>query len=430
DDGGCTHTPSATDWGTGLTEADAELRALGGCLSLRSTGTGLELSASVPANATAADAFAAYTSVPRRIDQLLARCTPMMRSVTWFQSTTCLLTARRARSAVAHALLFSGLVAIDRVWYRRAADDRRRAATMLPAIGLLWPAGGRPATGWPGLELVAQGARGRSDIAALTGLAFVATAASARRVRGSLERGRLVENVAFPVVCALTGLAAAAVRRSLARAEREVLGLRERAELIERLAGAVKLRHAVIEPLRGTEGWWERGIMESAEGQRLLSLSERIDVLTAELLGLIAVPDPVRDIVDHLRLRLDPVTVGVRGDWPASAPRSEREPALKRAREQLAATALAEELANQLVARFPPTLAGRSRLQSVHLDIDPLGEHELRVTVRPLSDDGTPGQYDLVRLKATLASMSGRLLTVFDAGGFGFAVPTAVLVAR
>jgi hypothetical protein len=429
DDGGATSSATPESWGIGLSETLAHVRSVEGTMTLEPAADGLELTIVLPRRVMDIDALELQLPMAGRIDDALAHCAPLIRPATWFGGVMCLLTARDKRVGVTNALAFSALVGADRLWYRLAPEDRRRALLTL-AVSLLWPAGGRPATGWTGLELVALGARGHTaEVRWLGPLVFATTALSARRVRHTLEPGRFRENVAFPLACAASGLAAGLGRASLVRVERETLGLRERAELIEQLAGSVRLRHDLIKPLRSSDAWYDAGIMESEEGQTLLALSGEIDALTRDLLALIAVADPIRDIQRHLQLRLDPARVTVAGECPVSAPERAEETAVRRAREHLAVVALADELADRILARFPPRLTGRSRLCALHIDIRPLDEREMRVCVLPSPPDARP-DYDLGAFVSALRRLPGRLIDGFDGGGLTFTVPRTALVAR
>ncbi|HEY5194264.1 MAG TPA: hypothetical protein VIJ39_10390 [Solirubrobacteraceae bacterium] len=428
DDGGVSDPDDPETWGIGLGETLAHVRGVGGELTLLSAKKGLVLTVSLPRKIT--DPLAAHVPMTSRIDEALEHCAAVIRPATWFGGVMCLLTARRSRVGVAHALAFNALVGADRLWYRQAPGDPRRARTTLPAISLLWPAGGRPATGWTGLELVALGARGRlSEVTMLGPIVFAITALSARRVRHTLEPGRLRENMTFPLVCAVSGIAAGIGRESLARAEHEALGLRERAELIEQLARAVRLHHDLIKPLRSSAAWYDEGIMESEEGQRLLALSGAIDNLTREMLALIAVADPIRDIQEHLQLRLDPAIVTVEGECPTFVCGAAAETAVSRAREHLAVVALADELADRMLARYPPRLSGRSRLRRLHVHIVALDNRNMRVSVRPAPPEAR-ADHDLGAFEAVLARLPGRLIDGFERGGLTFTVPATALLTQ
>jgi hypothetical protein len=429
DDGGAIDSVTPENWGTGLSETLAHVRSVHGTMTLLPIENGLELSVSVPRRVVDVDPSDLDLPMTGRVDDTLDNCAPFIRPAAWFVGVMSLLTAPSKRVGVAHALAFSSMVCADRAWFRHAPEDRRRPLVTLPIVSLLWSAGGRPATGWTGLELIALGARGHStDLTKLGPLVFAITLLSARRVRHTLQPGRLRENVAFPLVCTASGLAAGLGRGSLARAEHEALGLRERAELIEQLARAVRLRHDLIKPLRSSAAWYDAGIMGSEDGQRLLALSGQIDESTREMLALIAVADPIRDIQEHLQLRLDPAIVTVGGECPV-LPERAGETAVRRAREHLAVVALADELADRILARFPPRLTGRSRLRELHVDIKPLNEWEMRVSVHPIPPDAQ-ADHDLETFATALARLPGRLIDGFDKGGLTFTVPATALVMR
>jgi len=427
DDGGAEHAPQPEDWGTGLTETLAHVRSVGGELALNPGPCGLRLRVDVPASASAASIAEPPVSLDGRIEASLSRCARVLRPAAWLNGLSCCLSARSRRAQAASALLFSSLVAVDRIWNRRDPRDRRRAAAILPAVSLLWPVGGLPPTGWGGLELIAQGARGESEqVLALGALTSAGTAVAAWRARRGLARARIVENLAFPVVCTASGIAAAYGRRLLRRAERESLGLRERAELIERLGRAVRLYHELIKPLRNSPAWYDEEIVESADGQRLLELSGRIDELTQQLLALIAEADPIRELHEQLQLRLQPTVVTVAGVRPVWTSERSREAGVERAREHLAVVALADELADWLLSCYPPKLDGSARLRRLRIELEPLDERDMCISLRtdPACGrrDGDPSA-----LQAALARIAGRIQEGVQPAVLAFTLPATAL---
>ncbi len=425
DDGGGS-PPNARQWGTGISETHAHMHTMGGTIDLLPTSRGVEFVVRVPSHPPAPDPLDGLQLGPR-IDDSLLRCARTIRPATWLNGLTCCLTAPNRRSGVAHAALFTALAAADRGWNRRRQTDPWRARSIVPAVSLLWPAGARPTTGWAGLEIVSLGAFGRAREAFGVGmLALACTTLSATRVRRTVEKARLVENIAFPVVCTASGVAAAYARRLLEEAERDSLGLRERAELVELLARAIRLHHDLIKPLRRSRAWYEENIMESADGQRLLELSGHIDALTRRLLGRIVVADPIADLRDHLQLRLAPTVVTIGGTRPRFTSQRASAVAVERARHHLALVALADELADHMLALFPPTIGGRPRLEALHVDMSPLDDCELRVSLQPHPCDT---QFDGASpaLEAAVGRLSGRIMPRRPLDMLTLALPTTAL---
>ncbi len=421
--------PAACEWGTGLSETYAHVHAIGGTIDLLPSGEGVELVVRVPSQPPASDLLDGYIQLGRRIDDSLFRCARAIRPATWLNGVTCCLTAPNRRSGAAHAALFSALTAVDRAWNSRRRGDTRRARLIVSAISLLWPAGGRPTTGWAGLEIVSLGAFGRAREAFGVGmLALTCTSLSAKRVKHTVQKGRLVENIAFPLVCTASGVAAAYGRRLLEDAERDSVGLRERAELIELLARTVRLHHDLIKPLRRSRAWYEEGIMASTDGQSLLELSGRIDALTRRLLALIVVADPIADLREHLQLRLAPTVVTVGGTRPRWTSRRAAAVAVERAREHLALVALADELADYVLERFSPTIAGNPRVEALHVDISPLDDRELRLSLQPHPPD-VQAERRSPALEAAVGRLSGRIVHRRSGDMLTLALPATALAA-
>jgi hypothetical protein len=420
--------PSAGRWGTGISETHAHMRTMGGTVALFPAARGVELVVRVPSHPPAPDPLEGL-QIGSRIDDLLLRCARTIRPATWLNGLTCCLTGPNRRSGVAHAALFTALVAADRAWRSRRPNDPWRARSIVPAVSLLWPAGARPTTGWAGLEIVSLGAFGRGRQAFGVGmLALACTTLSATRVRGTVEKARLAENIAFPLVCTASGVAAAYARRLLEEAERDSLGLRERAELIELLARAIRLHHDLIKPLRRSHAWYEENIMQSADGQRLIELSGHIDALTRQLLGRIVVADPIADLRDHLQLRLAPTALTIGGTRPRLTPRQASTPAVERARRHLAFVALADELADHVLAISTPTIGGAPRLEALHLDISPLDDSEMRVSLQPHPCD-TQFAHATPALEGAVERLSGRLMPRRPEDTLTFALPAIALAA-
>lgn len=427
DDGGAVRVPQEGEWGTGLTETAAAVRALGDDkLALRPVDGGVEFTAHLPRVPAADGHDGTYDSVIARVDDALDRCASyLMPSNYWAGVMGCLTAGRRGwRRAVA----FSALVALDRAWARRVPGDYRRSAATTLAMGLLWPTGGLPAGGWIGAELFFQVVR--SPPRRALGISVAATTALALRglrVRGSIERVRLVESLVFSPFCAVAGLAPRYLRGRLQRIEAEALSLRERADLIETLARAARLDHDITKPLRASAAWYDDGIKNSADGQLLLKLSGDLDELAHELLAHVEIADPILDIQQHLQMRLDPVSVAVTGQRPVGVARSEH--ALQRAREHLATVALADQLADRLLQRFPPNVRGRSRLADVHVDISPADEAHVRVLVRPRPPSTSPDD-DLGGLVSTLIRLDGTVEEGFEDGALSFTMAASTVSGR
>ncbi|MGH2911815.1 MAG: hypothetical protein ACRDJ3_04995 [Solirubrobacteraceae bacterium] len=429
DDAGGSSPPEAGEWGTGLSETRAHVHSLGGTVSLLASGGGVELVVRVPSQPPVSDSLDGHVQLSGRIDDSLLRCARAIRPATWVNGVACCLTAPNRRSGAAHAALFSALVIADRSWNRRRRGDPWRARSIVSAMSMLWPAGGRPTTGWTGLEIVSLGAFGRAREAFGVGtLALALTSLSAYRVKHTIERARLVENVAFPLVCAASGVAAAYGRRLLQDAERDSICLRERAELVELLARTVRLHHDLIKPLRRSRAWYEEGIMASADGQRLLELSGRIDTLTRRLLALIVMADPIADLREHLQLRLAPTVVTVGGTRPLWTSRRADAVGVERAREHLALVALADELADHVLDRFPPTITGTPRPELLHVDISPLDDRELRLSLQPHPSQAQ-GERRSPALEAAVARLSGRIISRRRQDMLTLALPATALTA-
>ena len=427
DDGGPKdELPDEASWGTGLTETAAEIRALGGDRPyLRHVDTGVEFVARLPRTPLPNNSDTTYDSVMERGNDALARCaTYLMPSNYWAGVMGHL---RAGRQGWRHAVAFSALVVIDRAWARRVPSGTRRAAVTTPAIALLWPSGGLPPGGWIGAELFFQAVQ-EPPLAAV-GVSLAATSALALRslqVRGTISRALLIENVLFSPFCAVAGLAPRYLRGQLRRVETETLSFRERAELVETLARATRLDHDVAKPLRSSSAWYE-GIKNSADGQLLLKLSGDLDELVHGVLSNIEIADPLVDIQQHLQMRLDPVSVAITGRRPVDLAGSDN--ALQRARQYLATVALADQLADRLLHRFPPNLLGRSRLVEVQVDISPVDESHVRMLVRP-RPSATSSDEDLRGLVSTLTSLDGAVEEGFEDGALSFTMAASAVAIR
>jgi len=429
DDGGAASKPAPERWGTGLREINDLIRGLGGRIELELAERGLRIALTLPQHPVPTARLGASIPVARRVDETIGVCGAMMRPVVWIGGLSCLMTTSNRKLGAAYCAAFSALVALDRAWEQRASDDRRRPRLMLALISALWPADARPAQGWTGLELVLQGARADNrELAKQATLTVAASALAAGRAGRRLTPARLADNILFPLASAICGYIAGFARQRLALAENEVLGLRERAQMIERLARSIGYRHDIIKNLRASDAWYDDGIMESPDGQRLVQLCGEIDDLERELLGSIAVADPIRDFHEHLRLRLDPATVVIAGEQPIFVEDdSDREGrAVKRAREHIGVVAVADEIADRILIRFPPRLSGRPRLERLHVQISPFNEHEMKVSVRPIPAGAQP-ESDLGALVSALAQVAGDLIDGYEDGGFTFTIPATAL---
>jgi hypothetical protein len=425
DDGGGDNVPRSA-WGKSLSETEAQVKALGGDLDLLAADGGLELSVQVPSSPLEGPLLDGGTPVSDRADRAFDHCFSLLVPSNAFAGVMGCLTA--GRSGAKHAAAFIALAAIDRIWHDRRPGDQLRPALVLPAVASLWPQGGVPAGGWIGAELFFQSfRRRRTDAIALTAVTAATLVASGLRVRGTIDRGRFVENVAFSPFCSLAALAPRYLRSRLIRAEHEALSLRERAELIETLARAARLDHDVTKPLRSSGAWYGGGIKNSEAGQKLLRLSGDLDDLVHELLARIAVADPIQELQHHLQMRLDPVAVLVAGHRPVGLARP-TEQAVQTAREHLALVALADNLADWLLRRFPPGLNGRSALREVTIAVSPVDEEKVRVALRP-HPSGTPFERDVSGLVSALVPLDGEMEEGFEDGGMTFTVSASILSA-
>lgn len=427
DDGGASALPPRSDWRTGLTETDAAVQALGGApIALRPVEDGVEFRARVPRAPIAESVSDSHETMSDRLDEAIDRSAGYLMPSNFWAGVMGYITA--GRQGWRHAAVFAAFVGLDRAWHAHAPTDQRRATVTIPAIAALWPARGLPAGGWIGTELFFQTVRSTPRQA--LGISLAATGALAvagLRVRSTIDPARLIENLCFSPFCALAGIAPRYIRERLRRTEREALSLRERAELLETLARAVRLDHDITTPLRASSAWYDDGIKNSIDGQLLLRLSGDLDELVHELLGHVEIADPVLDIQQHLQMRLDPVSVSVTGRRPIGVKRSDQ--ALQRAREYLATVALADQLADRLIQRFPPSIRGRSALVDLHIDISPAGDDHVRVLIRPRPPATLP-EGDLGSLVRTLVSLDGVIEEGFEDGALSFTMAAGTVSGR
>jgi len=431
DDGGAEVAPPESEWKTGLRETNALVKGLGGQMEHELAPKGLRVAVSLPLHPAAPPQLTSAAPVHKQVDAAVNRCGAIMRPANWLAGVQCLLTANDRKAGSRYGFAFSALVAADRLWARRAPGDRRRPRTVLALMGALWPAGGRPASGWIGMELILQGVLSDGwELALETGIATAASAVAAWRVRDTVERARRIENLLFLLVCFTCGAIGRYARARLVRSEREVLSLRERAGMIEELGRSIGYQHDVIKNLQASPAWYDDGIMESADGQRLLVLCALLDDLTQELIGSIGVSDPVRDIHAHLQLRLDPTAVVVTGEQPVADGDEDRDrSSVQRAREHLGVVTLADEIADRILRRFPPRLSGHPRLERVHVHMSPISESEMRVAMRPIPPASRP-EGDLDGLVSALGQVAGDLIDGHEDGGFTFTIPASAISSR
>ena len=428
--------PPRTEWSTGLLESHAQVRALGGSLRLEQGETGVRLGAEVPLSPVRIRPLPeAGGAVGAGLDAAVVKAEKLLRISNAIGALGCFMTAERRGAAANCGAGFFAAAGLDELLVQRGRRARWHADASLAFVGLLWPAGGRPASGWVGAELFLRALRrGARETAWATALSTAALGMSAMRVRRSVGAARIAENVLFPAVCAASGLGAREARRRLARAEAETVLLRERSELVESLAYTVRLKHDVIKPVRRSKAW-RQGLDETELGSELNRIGEKVDILVRELKESIVVAEPLREFQEHLATRLSPVPVTVSGELPrlvslqASVGSGDsgrgREQTLERARQSIALTALADKCAAQILRRYPPSLLGRSPLVVVHLAVRPQAPGKVEVAVRPFPPRGH--RDTATELASVLAELDGSLDEGFDDGGFRFTVSSLSL---
>jgi hypothetical protein len=265
------------------------------------------------------------------------------------------------------------------------------------------------------------------------------------RVRDSVSFGRIAENLAFPLVCAASGLGARWARQRLAAAEADAVSLRERGELIERMAYSVRARHDIIKPIRKSNAW-RQGLDETPVGIELNTIGGDVEALLETLRRSVVSADPLVEFQQHLAMRLSPTPVTIQGERPLLDALLEHrkrvandrdghsghglaDPMLQRARYSLALIALADECAASIFARYPPSVLGEWSLLQVHLAIRPTPGDDpgkLEVTVRPappISDE----KASRLGIVAVLTELDGSLSEGFEDGGFCFIVDSLSL---
>jgi hypothetical protein len=418
DDGGGTTAPPREEW-RGLSTLEGSATELRGTLDLDAAAAGMALTIRIPATPVPASTGTSAL-VSERLEAVLDRCQRYMLPSNVLAGILGALTSgTRGRS---YAAAFGVAAGADELWRRASPAGRTRPALMLPLVGTLWPPGGVPAGGWLGAELIFDVMRSRaSDAWLLSALTACALAGSGRRVRDSIDAAKLWENILFAPFCALAGVGPRYLRARLRAAEHETVSLRERWMLVEELTVATGYTHDIVKRLRGSNAWYQHALFKTDEAQALLRLSEDLDDLMPEMLARIAVADPIEDLQRHLQLRLAPVEVYVAGRRPIGV-RRRSEHATSAAREYLGVVALADQLADILLGRFPPGLDGRSRLEEVDLTVSP-EQNDVRISVRP-RPASTNSEGDLDGLVSTLALLHGYVEEGFEDGGMTFRVST------
>jgi hypothetical protein len=130
---------------------------------------------------------------------------------------------------------------------------------------------------------------------------------------------------------------------------------------------------------------------------------------------------------EQLQLRLAPAAVTVSGVRPVWTSERAREAGVERAREHLAVVALADELADWLLWRHAPKLDGSPRLKRLCIELEPLGEQEMRVSLLTDPDGSRRHGGDLSALEAALARIPGRIETGARPGALALALPATAL---
>jgi hypothetical protein len=428
DDGGTTQAPPPGEWGLGLTEGLQLCQALGGRLSLEPAAAGLALRAVVPLVPVAPAGLQGLGgAVGGRLDEAIRRCERIIRGSDLIGGVGCLMTADRTRAGLAASLAFAALAGLDELRADARSAVSLEATAELSAVGLLWPAGGRPASGWIGAGLFLAGLRHGARAAAVpTAAVTAALAVSAARVRRTVVPGRIGENLVFPLGCAAGGLAARVYRERLRRVEADAVQLRERGELIELLARGMWIYHGVIKPLRETSAWRE-GVMMSPDGQRLIHLSRQLLELVDNLKASMLVPEPLREFQEHLATRLAPTPVTVDGELPQPSQLRAEDKILERARESIARIALADLLAEKILDRYPPNLLGRWPLARLHLAVRPRSADTVEVSVRPIPPARRTTRSEHLDLVHVLAHLRGELRDGFGDGGFTFSMAASAV---
>ncbi|WP_026909789.1 ATP-binding protein [Patulibacter minatonensis] len=425
--------PARATWGTGLTESAALLDAVGGGLELERGRAGVRVVATVPRR----DGTPAGRPLPRgvvdRMDTDLAMIARQLRRANVLMGATGLLTGRDRQERRACLVLFLAGAAFDGV--RGPAPGRSRDAPALHgtlvALAGLWPADGRPPSGTMGAALFLDGFLNGSRVLGPTGAAAGALVASARRVRGSVDRGRRAENVVFPPLCAAIGLAAGRGRRALQVAEARVQSGRARSRLVEQIAYTARLHHNIIKPLLAAPAWWD--VVDGDAEQRLVRLSADLSSVLRELRARVVAADPLAELRDHLAAVLAPAEIIVEGDRPDRAgpgPRRSDDVVLERARQSLALTTAAEEIADEILAIHAPGPLGIWRLTRVRLLLRRDAADPGRTTIEVRTEPRRPGARrweNRTRLAAALDRVGGRAGPTVCDGGFTLSVPSDVL---
>jgi len=425
--------PDESDWGIGLTEANAACKDLGGTFEPAQGRAGPRLCARVPALPAGSRRTAADGSgdLQARIDAAIDDCAAALRISNVVQGLGCLFTASDWRSALRSSAAFLALTGIGELRSRGAI--RRDDATLAPlvfAMGLLWPVGGRPASGYIGAAFVEEGVRARRP--PWRAPAGAVSALLLAGIRARATRRLMIENTAFPLVCAATAAVAAWARRRLERAENEAVSLRDRADLIRELAPAVANRHDVVDALKKKDmDAWLR--VDITVRERLNDLGRRIGEELDWLLEHLHVPEPAGELQEHLGDRLDPVEVTVGGTVPILTDRMRAEHQLGLARRGVELIAHADGITELVLQGFPADLLGRWSLRGLHIGMRPArddGRVSVEVVYRPQLarvDGGRRNRPDPTALAAQVEVMGGEMLEGFDDGTIRLLMPVTAL---
>jgi two-component sensor histidine kinase len=425
DDGG--GAVPAERWGVGLSEAHDACAEIGAKLDLFEGPRGVYVRALIPKVARRVSP-AAVGNMTVRVQAAIAT---IERDLRWANATAAVTTFASARSrpaAGAAALTFAALAAAD-LHAGPAGTGPATAETLrAAATALIWPRGSRPPAGWLGANLFFIGLRAPRRAVAVATAATGAMTASV--MRNTPSRRDAMEALAFPVLCGAGGLGAHMIFEHFRRMEAEVVALDDRAELVERAAQPLRHYHDIVKGLRRSRAW-RLGLMESDVGQRIKQLGLRLTALNEDLERHFVPRDPVGQLQHRLAVRLAPVPVTVDGALPMIDASLLEQLVLRRARHSLVLEQVSEQLADDLLQRFPPDLLGRPRLQRVHLRLEPLANAEVHVhVVATGAGGGRRRQERRLPLVTVLAAIGGRLTSGFDDEALSFEIPATALAQR
>ncbi len=385
-----------------------------------------------------------FGSVLERVDATLAQVARIQTASCYLQGLGSLATARSGRAAAACAAVFTGLTISNYLREARRDQSPWKAAAHVGAMGLLWPAGGRPPAGLSGNAVLLYGITQPRRAAIPTATLVAAHVLSAGRIRDTVSVGRLVEHIAFPAFCGTMGAVGGAFGRSRMEAvEQETGSLRDRADMVEQVAAAGGLVHDLVKPLRAVPGWFE-DIRHRPEAEEFVDLAERVSTLMRDITLRVQPVDPIAEFQRYLATVLGPAEISVEGHLPrppagsqtaeSSGPkgddRLEDDLAAQRARSSMNLIALADEVAADILDAYPINAKGHWTLERVQITVAPKGDSKIELVVQPLPVRISDGR-NVDRMVAAVSRFYGaELQEGFGDARTAFLLPTNALVAH